>query len=79
MKGCRQIIKTYPASFVIGSLKEIATSAYNRPKQVARLERSPSQIQIADFAVTYADQTEGDYQLLVDAIESGRVIAETEI
>ena len=32
---------------------------------------------IADFAVTYADQTEKDYQTLVNAVESGRIVAET--
>jgi len=32
---------------------------------------------IADFAVAYADQTERDHQALVEAIESGRVVAET--
>jgi len=34
---------------------------------------------IADFAVSYADQTERDYQALVDAVESGRVQAQTGI
>jgi uncharacterized protein (DUF2252 family) len=34
---------------------------------------------LADFAVTYADQAERDYQALVDAVESGRVAAETGI
>jgi uncharacterized protein (DUF2252 family) len=34
---------------------------------------------IADFAVAYADQTERDHQALVEAIESGRVVAETGI
>jgi hypothetical protein len=34
---------------------------------------------IADFAVAYADQTEGDHQVLVEAIESGRVPAQTGI
>jgi uncharacterized protein (DUF2252 family) len=34
---------------------------------------------IADFAVAYADQTELDHQALVEAIESGRVVAETGI
>jgi uncharacterized protein (DUF2252 family) len=34
---------------------------------------------IADFAEAYADQTERDYQALVEAIESGRVAAETGI
>ena len=34
---------------------------------------------IADFAVSYADQTERDYQALVDAVESGRVEAQTGI
>lgn len=32
---------------------------------------------IADFAVAYADQTERDHQALVEAIESGRIAAET--
>jgi hypothetical protein len=32
---------------------------------------------IADFAGVYADQNERDYQALVDAVGSGRVIAET--
>jgi len=32
---------------------------------------------IADFSVAYADQTERDHQALVEAIESGRVVAET--
>ncbi len=32
---------------------------------------------IADFAVAYADQTERDHQALVEAIESGWVVAET--
>ena len=32
---------------------------------------------IADFAVAYADQTERDYQALVDAVKSGRIKAET--
>jgi uncharacterized protein (DUF2252 family) len=31
---------------------------------------------IADFAAAYADQTERDHQALVDAVESGRVVAE---
>ena len=31
---------------------------------------------IADFAVAYADQTERDYQALVEAVESGRVEAQ---
>ena len=30
----------------------------------------------ADFAVAYADQTERDYQALVEAVESGRITAE---
>jgi len=34
---------------------------------------------IADFSVAYADQTERDHQALVEAIGSGRVLAETEI
>jgi hypothetical protein len=34
---------------------------------------------IGDFAVAYADQTERDHQALVEAIESGRVTAETGI
>jgi len=32
---------------------------------------------IASFAVAYADQTERDYQALVDAVKSGRIAAET--
>jgi predicted alpha/beta hydrolase len=32
---------------------------------------------IGDFAAAYADQTERDYQLLVEAVKSGRVSAET--
>ncbi|MCQ1535544.1 DUF2252 domain-containing protein [Methanosarcina sp. KYL-1] len=31
---------------------------------------------IADFAVAYADQTERDYQTLVEAVESGKIAAE---
>jgi uncharacterized protein (DUF2252 family) len=34
---------------------------------------------IADFAVAYADQTERDHQALVEAIASGRIVAETGI
>ena len=34
---------------------------------------------IADFAVAYADQTERDYQALVDAVNSGRVEVQTGI
>jgi len=34
---------------------------------------------IGDFAVAYADQTERDYQALVEAVKSGRVTAETGI
>jgi hypothetical protein len=34
---------------------------------------------IGDFALAYADQTERDYQALVEAVESGRVEAETGI
>jgi hypothetical protein len=34
---------------------------------------------IAKFAVTYADQTERDYQVLVEAVKSGRVQAQTGI
>lgn len=34
---------------------------------------------IGDFAVAYADQTESDYQALVDAVKSGRITAETGI
>jgi hypothetical protein len=32
---------------------------------------------IADFAVAYADQTERDHQMLVEAVASGRIMAET--
>ena len=32
---------------------------------------------ITEFATAYADQTEKDYQLLVDAVRSGRIVAET--
>jgi uncharacterized protein (DUF2252 family) len=32
---------------------------------------------IADFSVSYADQNERDYQALVDAVGSGRLVAET--
>jgi hypothetical protein len=34
---------------------------------------------IADFAVTYANQTERDYQALKEAVNSGRIIAEKSI
>ncbi len=34
---------------------------------------------IGDFSMAYADQTERDYQALVDAVESGRIVAETGI
>jgi uncharacterized protein (DUF2252 family) len=34
---------------------------------------------IGDFAVAYADQTERDYQALVDAVNTGRIVAETGI
>jgi len=34
---------------------------------------------MGDFAVAYADQTESDYQELVAAVKSGRIIAETGI
>jgi predicted alpha/beta hydrolase len=34
---------------------------------------------IGDFAVAYADQTERDYQALVEAVKSGRITAETGI
>lgn len=34
---------------------------------------------VGDFAVAYAEQTEKDYQLLVQAVESGRIKAETGI
>jgi predicted alpha/beta hydrolase len=30
---------------------------------------------VANFAMTYADQTERDYQLLVEAVDSGQVVA----
>jgi hypothetical protein len=33
---------------------------------------------MADFAVAYADQTERDHQALVEAVESGRVVAKQE-
>ena len=32
---------------------------------------------LAEFAVAYADQAEQDYQALVEAVESGRIIAQT--
>jgi uncharacterized protein (DUF2252 family) len=32
---------------------------------------------IADFAAAYADQNERDYQALVDAVDSGRIVAQT--
>lgn len=32
---------------------------------------------LGDFALAYADQTAQDHQLLVDAVESGRIIAQT--
>jgi uncharacterized protein (DUF2252 family) len=34
---------------------------------------------IGNFAVAYADQAEQDYQLLVDAVNSGQVVAQTGI
>jgi uncharacterized protein (DUF2252 family) len=34
---------------------------------------------IADFAEAYADQTKRDHQMLVEAIQSGRIVAETGI
>ena len=34
---------------------------------------------LANFAVAYADQTESDHQALLEAIESGRITAETGI
>ena len=34
---------------------------------------------IGDFAVAYADQTERDYQALVDAVRKGQIVAETGI
>jgi hypothetical protein len=34
---------------------------------------------IADFAVAYADQTEGDHQALEEAVKSGRIQAQTGI
>jgi len=34
---------------------------------------------IRDFAIAYADQTERDYQALVEAVNSGRVVAQTGI
>jgi hypothetical protein len=41
--------------------------------------RGSAVVMAADFAVAYADQTERDYQALVEAIESGRVVAQTGI
>ena len=32
---------------------------------------------IADFSAAYADQNERDYQALVDAVDSGRLVAQT--
>jgi thiamine monophosphate kinase len=32
---------------------------------------------IADFSAAYADQNERDYQALVDAVSSGRIVAQT--
>ena len=29
---------------------------------------------VANFAMTYADQTERDYQLLVEAVDSGQIV-----
>jgi len=37
------------------------------------------EIAIGDFAMAYADQTERDYQSLMEAVESGRIVAETGI
>ena len=34
---------------------------------------------ISRFAVTYADQTERDYQALVEAVNQGQIVAETGI
>jgi hypothetical protein len=34
---------------------------------------------IADFSTAYADQNERDYQALVDAVASGRLVAQTGI
>ena len=31
---------------------------------------------IAEFSVAYAEQTEGDYQELLDAINDGRIVAQ---
>jgi hypothetical protein len=32
---------------------------------------------IAEFSAAYADQNERDYQALVDAVNSGRIVAQT--
>jgi Uncharacterized protein conserved in bacteria (DUF2252) len=34
---------------------------------------------IGRFAIAYADQTEHDYQALVDAVKRGQIVAETGI
>jgi hypothetical protein len=34
---------------------------------------------VADFAAAYADQNETDHRALVDAINDGRVVAESDI
>jgi hypothetical protein len=34
---------------------------------------------IADFSVAYADQNERDYAAFVDALKSGRLIAQTDV
>jgi uncharacterized protein (DUF2252 family) len=40
---------------------------------------SPFDEAIAKFAVSYADQTNRDYQALMDAIASGRIVAQTDL
>ena len=40
-------------------------------------ERDTFDRAIADFSAAYADQNERDYQALVDAVQSGRLEAQT--
>ena len=50
-----------------------------RDRRLPRRAATPSTAPSAEFAEAYADQNERDYAAVVEAVESGRIAAETEV
>jgi hypothetical protein len=68
----------------LGTCSRCLARAHARAGDAAKISGyldhgSPFDKAIAEFAVSYADQTKSDHQALVDAIASGRIVSETDL